>query len=438
MRPLRVALVSVADPSSADESSAALPFGYGARRVQAALLEPRVAGVEVSYLEARSPDPDSLAAELERIDPDLIGASAYIWSFPTLAEVARRAKLARPERVIVFGGPSARPVMFSLGPFRAAADAVDVLVDGEGEGPMRDIVDVLGHGRPLSDVPGLYLRVGGAFRPTGQRAPVPLDEFPSPYRLGLTPRGATACLETYRGCPLECTFCEWGAYKLAKEARTERALVAELRALEALEVPEVFLVDAALNLNRRALRSLVAAEAEVGLFARVPLSCEVYATHLREEDYAFLSRCRTRRMGVGLQSFNPRVLGEAKRPFDAARFVEGVTRLAEVAPATIEIILGLPGDDPASFRETLRRALELPCRNVHVFHCLVLPEGLMTRAAPGADMDYDPLTLRMRSCRGFRPQDFEELHSELEALVRERGGVAHEDGWEIDVRADQK
>ena len=44
-------------------------------------------------------------------DPDLVGFSVFLWSFPFFLRVAALLKQDDPERVVVFGGPSARPVM---------------------------------------------------------------------------------------------------------------------------------------------------------------------------------------------------------------------------------------------------------------------------------------------------------------------------------------
>ena len=75
-------------------------------------------------------------------------------------------------------------------------------------------------------------------------------------------------------------------------------------------------------------------------------------------------------------------------------------KLSSVAHTTAGLILGLPGDSPASFRDTLRRALELPCR-IRVYLCLVLPDAFLTRAPPEYAIDFDPITLQMRSCLGW-------------------------------------
>ena len=83
---VRVAIVVVGDSASENERGAALPYAFGPRRVHASLLDPRM-DIEVTVIESRTPDADVIYAEIERFDPDLIGCSAYVWSFPTLAEV---------------------------------------------------------------------------------------------------------------------------------------------------------------------------------------------------------------------------------------------------------------------------------------------------------------------------------------------------------------
>lgn len=434
---VRVAIVSagLGEGGGGDGAELLLPFGFGARCVQAALLEPAMQGVEVSFIEADAPDPAAILAEIERFDADVIGGSAYVWSLPALLEVAREAKLRRPDRKVVLGGPSARPEMFAFAPYAGAEEWVDALVFGEGEQTMRDIlalpeIDAAG----LSTVRGLAIPTASGFVTTLSRQPTPLDALPSPHELGLVAAPASGFLETYRGCPLSCGYCQWGVTEHLTESRSEASLVRQLEALRACGVTEVYDVDAGLNLNRRALRCLAAAEREVGLFRSAALVAEVYATHVKDEDVELFAEWRIGRIGVGLQSFNPDVLQYLRRPFDSDRFVHGVERLAEVSPPLIEVILGLPGDSPDSFRRTVERALELPCQSVTVFHCLALPDALMTRPPPGADIDFDPHTLQVRSCKGWSVRDIEQARAYVETLVDRHGGTTLEGTWVIDGR----
>ncbi|MCH2117516.1 MAG: amidohydrolase [Pirellulales bacterium] len=62
----------------------------------------------------------------------------------------------------------------------------------------------------------------------------------------------------------------------------------------------------------------------------------------------------------------------------------------------MQIIFGLPLDSPEGFLKTLAYARSLPVA-VRAYHCLVLPDALMSRSEPEWEICYDPLTLEMTS-----------------------------------------
>ena len=423
----RVALLCI-DPWTAGHDLR--PFNYGVRKIQAALLAEPGLGAEVHLVESRSRDPEELVARVEAIDPDVIGASAYVWSFPTFVEAARRLKAARPDRTVVFGGPSARVEMISLPPYRAAHGSVDALVLGEGEHVFRDIVALRDRGAAsLAAVEGIAIPSGDGYRTIGGLPRIPsLDALPSPYQMGLVPEGVQAHLETFRGCPLACSFCQWGDAEQSTRVFSKEYLVAELAAYREAGLGGAILIDAALNLNPRAFRNLVAAEREVGFLRDTALDFELYPSHMTEEHTRFLSEVHIGRVGVGLQSYDKEVLRRLQRPFDAARFDRVVREIASLAPVTIEIIMGLPGDNRASFQRTFERARALPAE-VRVFHCLALPDALMTRLPPGLTIDFDPVSLMVRSCTGWTEDDLRGESERLTRLMEEVGGWTYESAW---------
>lgn len=416
-----------------------VPFNYAARRIQAAVVgDPALADAEVRVFEAGQRSAEALASEVERFDPDVVGASAYLWSFPHLLAACALLKQSRPTRTVVFGGPSARPPMFALEPFRAQAACVDAIVARDGELAIRQIVALRDRtAEALQAIAGVAVR-----RDEGWTTPAPapdyeLDEIVSPYQLGLAPSGCTAHLETFRGCPLNCSFCEWGVADRASRVLSEAYLVRELEAFRRASANGAFIVDAAPNLNARAFRNLKAAEERVGFFKEAPLTCELYPTHIRKDLLEFLAACEVHHVGIGVQSFNEEVLRYVQRPGDVRRTLDAVHAVADVVPCFIELIFGLPGDDPDSFFATIDRALELPCNTV-VHHCLVLPDGFMTRAPQGADMQFDPHTLLMTSCRGWTPAAREAAMERLDALAGATDGRFNDYSWRLVPRGGGK
>lgn len=411
-----------------DAEGSLQPFSYASYRIQAALLgTERLSGIDARVMDADHTNFMSAGRWVERIldyGPDVVGASAYVWSLPTFVEVLRQVKAAKPETLTVIGGPSARPEMLALPPYRDSIGFIDALVPGEGEHVICEIAEAYDPaGTALRAIPGLVVSDGRRWHATPDRPAIDdLDALPSPFQLGLAPRGVTAHLEAFRGCPMSCTFCQWGARGNGRPFLSKGALVRELRAFEAADATGVLLVDAGLNLNSRAFRALRAAEDEVGFLEGRQLATEVYPSLLTEEHLEFIGRAPRAWAGVGLQSLDAGVLKGVERPFSRARFDRVIEALARVAQTTIELIVGLPGDTPERFLETFRQVRELPC-SLRVYHCLVLPDALLTRAPPNFAMNFDPVSLEMKSCLGWSERELQET---VDFLSEE---VAKSSGW---------
>ena len=149
----------------------------------------------------------------------------------TLALI-RRVRRASPDAFILVGGHSAAvyPEPF----FTAEVNAI-CIDDGERVVPL--LVDALGRGAPLSEVPGLMLPNGeSVLRTDGEDPTFSLDDVPLPARhLVKGWRNQYACLhhrpaylvETARGCPFRCSFCS--VWQLFDRSFRERSIEAVCR-----------------------------------------------------------------------------------------------------------------------------------------------------------------------------------------------------------------
>lgn len=403
----------------------------GLRMVEATLRASGLAGLNARVwdLEPGELDAPSVAAQVIAFDPDVIGFSSFLWSFPFFLEVARILKADDPGRLVVFGGPSARPVMLDHEPHRGVAEAVDLLVINEGEETFRDIVALSDRSEgELLRLPGVAARVDGKWRESPARPLGDLNLLPSPYDMGLVPPGGLGILQTYRGCPFTCSFCEWGTMESPKRVRSVESLSAEFDSMHRLGLGAALLADAGLNLNNGAFQNLRAAAERTGFLSGRGLICEVYPATVRRDHLDFLRTINDPYVGVGLQSFDTNVLAQLERKYDEARFEETLQALTEVAHVAVEVIMGLPGDNPESFRRNFERARRLPCA-LRVYHCVVLPSALMIRSPPEHALDYDPVSLKMRSCLGWSRAA---LAAEADFLTRETmrsSGQAGEFFW---------
>lgn len=181
---------------------------------------------------------------VERIpaDTEVIGVSTmFSVEWLISREVIRAIRRRFPDRFIVLGGEHVTAV-----PEYVIKDCpeADVLVLGEGEDALLDLLDARATGRDLATVKGIVYRKDGAPVTTGRRGRLrDVDEIPLPewsiwpvreYIDNALTHGAnlgrTMPILASRGCPYECTFCSnpqmWGTIW---RVRKPEAVLAEMK-----------------------------------------------------------------------------------------------------------------------------------------------------------------------------------------------------------------
>ena len=168
---------------------------------------------------------ESLEDIIARLDnPSVFAVSAYIWNENYNIHLAKAVKDKWPDCKIIVGGPSVpnnNPDFFTKNPW------IDYLIHHEGEisfsGLLRSFVNDI----DIMTVPGISINVGGKMHTTGPSKRIDdLSGIPSPYTSGLfddvlqkaTEQGIklNGIIETNRGCPFQCTFCDWGGTTFSK------------------------------------------------------------------------------------------------------------------------------------------------------------------------------------------------------------------------------
>jgi hypothetical protein len=66
---------------------------------------------------------------------------------------------------------------------------------------------------------------------------------------------------------------------------------------------------------------------------------------------------------------------------------------------------------------------------LRVYHCVVLPSALMVRAPAHYDLDYDPVSLKMRSCLGWSEAALQRECEYVSARAGTEGGRTGEFFW---------
>src|SRR5215467_3238887 len=161
---------------------------------------------------------------------DFFGFSTVCSSYPVTLRIAAAVKRAHPNSVVVLGGPQASVVDV---PTMRAFPSIDLVVRGEAEQTLPELVDALGGGQALSAVPGLTFRRQNEIVRTPD-APLVLDLDALPFPAFHLFPDVRHCrhfpLELGRGCPFACTFCSTNDFFRRRfRLKSPAHMIAEMR-----------------------------------------------------------------------------------------------------------------------------------------------------------------------------------------------------------------
>lgn len=286
---------------------------------------------------------------VEKVDFDtqahVIGITGKVSQRDRMIELADRFR-ARG-KLVVFGGPYA-----SLNPEDLRPHA-DILVRGEVEDIASGLFGGLEKGRYQTDYEGT--------RPDLGSSPVP--------RWDLYPRRAALMgqVQTSRGCPFECEFCDVIQYLGRKQRWKEPdQVIGELDVLYRLGYRDVFFADDNFTVVRRRTRALLERVADwnaVRPTGRVRFSTQTSIDLAR--DPGLLELCAAAGLGtifVGVETPNEESLAETHKRqnmrIDLAAEVEKI--VAAGIMVTCGIVVGFDHDSPSIFEQQAQFIATLP------------------------------------------------------------------------------
>ncbi len=305
--------------------------------------------------------------------------SNYIWSHQENLKLSAQVKQARAGNLTIHGGPDSPKYPVDTEAYFREHPHIDVVVHGEAEVTLCHLLEVLVDGfgdgpvdlSPLKHVPGLSFRNGDQIVRTAPREQVmDLDALPSPYLDGtfelyeMAPP-ASATLETNRGCPYGCTFCDWGSATASKVRRFSLDRVyAELEWCARNKVTSIFLADANFGMFER---DVEIAEKVAELKTRYGYP-KVFTTNYAKNKVKYLRRIVGSLIDAGiltegllsLQSMDPHTLSAIDRSNIKTEKYDELAREFRNAglPLFVDIMMGLPGSTRVSFANDLQQCID--------------------------------------------------------------------------------
>ena len=368
--------------------SSYLPYAAGLLAAYA-LEDPTLAeNYELKRMIFIMEDLEEVVASME--DPYFVGFSNYVWSTPYNKRLAKKIKERYPDCIILFGGHNVPPNNDFLEEF----PYIDLLIHGEGEIPFKALLQELLKENPdFAALPSLsYRDAAGIAHKTETIIPEGLD-YPSPYLMGYFDQIVedypeirfSAILETSRGCPYQCAYCDWALLKSKIRQFPLERVFAEITWMADHKIEYLWGADSNFGFfdrDEQIVDYMIDKKERTGYPEKIRIN---YAKH--NEDIVFrivkkLHQSEISKFGATLsfQSLNPTVLENiGRKNMDFEHFKSLMLRYnSENIRTYSELILGLPGETYESYCQGIGTLLAAGQHSgIDYYRCVLLPNSRM-------------------------------------------------------------
>ena len=334
--------------------------------------------------------------------PAVFGFSCYVWNYEYNKALAAAVKERWPDCVTVFGGHQVY-----RGSDIIENGNVDIVQFGEGEESFRRILLALAGKDDLQSIPNIMYRKNGDPVFTKEEI-VCIPQRVSPYLDGWFDEllkteqelSFSAILETNRGCPNKCAFCDWGNIKARVRLFDEAMVRAEIDWMADRRIEYVYAADANFGLFPRDegfVDYLIQKHAATGYPQKFQAT---YSKNNPDDVFMLNKKLNDAGMSKGatlsFQSLSEDVLANIYRKNMPLEHFKRLMQLYNEngISAYSELILGLPGESYESFREGLELLLENGQHmSINIFNCELLNNSIMN--APDYMEKYRVVTARI-------------------------------------------
>ena len=316
--------------------------------------------IDVEILDASAEDMDfkDVEKELLKRKPDLVALTALTPTIGRALETAQVVKETLPDSIVVMGGY--HPT------FNFIDENVDIVIRGEGEYIMLNLVQALENQSSLHDVKGIVFEDKNSKEiVVNPEAPLiqDLDELPFPA-LNLLPMKKYRLLDmdthmttmiTTRGCPMQCSFCSSAAMHGKKiRERSVENIVDEIEYLNTnYDIDTIAFMDDTFTLKKRKVMAIcdeiLKRNIEImwGCTSRVDTLDEKLLKKMKE------AGCIT--IFIGVESADQQQLDNMCKNTTIAK-IENAFKIAhKLKIRTIaSVALGMPGDTKEIMNKTVK------------------------------------------------------------------------------------
>ena len=323
---------------------------------------------------------DEILMDIYKQKPDVLCFSCYIWNISYVETLIREIHKILPSLPIWLGGPE---VSYDAEEVLRRLPEVTGVVKGEGEETFLELASYYVEGKGeeyLCGIKGIsYRKHDGEIEENQWREIMDLSKVPFVYEDMDEFRNKIIYYETSRGCPFSCSYCLSSVDKCLR-FRDLKLVKKELQFFLDNEVPQVKFVDRTFNCKHDHALEIwrYIAENDNGI---TNFHFEISADLLNEEELALLGTMREGlvQLEIGVQSTNPKTIGEIKRTMRFEKVSDAVKRVnaGRNIHQHLDLIAGLPYEDYESFGKSFNDVYALSPEQLQLGFLKVLKGSYM-------------------------------------------------------------
>jgi radical SAM superfamily enzyme YgiQ (UPF0313 family) len=305
-------------------------------------------------------DMDSILRNLYQRGTEIFMFSVYIFNVEFVKKLIGKLKKILPSCIIILGGPE---VSFNAEDFLSRNNAADIIIKGEGEYTLNNVLQALCNKDDLDGLFNIVFKRGKEIITTQEELHlIDLNDIIFPYnKENLTLfKNKIIYYESSRGCPFKCAYCMSSIEKQLRYKNLDKVFK-ELSFFIENKIPIVKFTDRTFNTD--ALRAQKIWQFIKDNNNHTTFHFEIAADLLTEENIALLIQMPSGfvQLEAGIQSINQQTLQAISRKNDLDKIKLYLKRLAKNTNIHIhtDLIAGLPCESYESFKESFNFVYDL-------------------------------------------------------------------------------
>jgi radical SAM superfamily enzyme YgiQ (UPF0313 family) len=330
-------------------------------------------------------DMDDLESKVEKYGCGIFFFSTYLWNVSIHLEYSVKLKKRFNNSLIIYGGPFVPRDELSAIKFISDNPYIDILIHGEGEDASLSVIKRYLSQDNYENIDSITYCKNGQFFYNGAKSIDDIQKLPSPYLtgefdayLGLHDTQVVT-LETTRGCPYKCAFCDWGqsTNQKIREFGMEK-IYKELEWVGMNKIPIIELSDSNFGILKRDVQVaeyICKIKQKYGYPKEI---CANFAKNIHDNVISIIEMTKDAGLVsqaiLSIQTLNPETLNIiGRKNLNEEHYKKSLERFRELdLPVTIELMLGLPGCTVQSFKNDLQWACDFNL-GVYVHSTILIP-----------------------------------------------------------------